>query len=184
MYGVDDFQDTYSSVIQAKTPIGYYITDDFFSLCIGNRQCFFALASEEIHSETGEILGDCCYWLPHIGGFKQGIIPSNKSKGGSDIYSKHKLKDEILIVDKCSFLPSHEKTDAHFFLDDNMSLKFGSNLYYTHPILNLTRTPLYWTLRWVRGIDKTRKLSKKSCICKSRDNLYTTPCINPWHYVF
>lgn len=186
MYGADDFENSSHSIVRAKTPIGYYITEDFFALCVGNRDCFFASMIQEVHPESGQLLGDCCHWIPHLGNFRKGGSTKYNYKD-HQFYGKNEklyVKDEFCMLDLHTLLSTHEKTEPNFLWDENIGLKFGSSIYYTHPVLNISRTPLFWTLKWVRGIDKTRKLSKKSCICKSRDNLYTAPCINPWHYNF
>lgn len=68
-------------------------------------------------------------------------------------------------------------------------IKKGGNtdFKYYNRIEKSYRTPLFWTMKWIRGIEISGrgKWITKACMCKNnrKNNKETfSTCINPWHY--
>jgi hypothetical protein len=179
-----------------KTALGYPIPIDFFANCIGNRDCLFHEESEERAADGHALYGDCCHWRPQL---SKETRSHHTRVGNIDMeevtdfaYRSKKRKRSVVSpvvpiqkagIQKKVHLKKHCSSDS--YLDDEHTDVVSNfvKLTYTCPSSRKPRSPLYWVLKWVRGIDKpSKRYGKSHCLCKCKEKMYSFTCINPWHY--
>lgn len=135
----------------------YCVPEDFFYKCIGNLEC---LRNREFRSVKVQDCYDnntCLFWNDQIKNSRNSIIKPCESTN-TGVYKKNSTGDN----------------------GNKQKLWHREFIYFCN---GLSRSPLYWTLRFVRDYNYSIK-QKPKCVCRngsrSRDGV---TCINPWHYV-
>ena len=135
----------------------YCVPEDFFYKCIGNLEC---LRRRDLRATNVNNCSDdntCLFWNDQIKNSRNKIVsPSEATKTG--VYKKN----------SDSRRPK-EKTcirEFNYFCE------------------GISRSPLYWTLRFAREYSYSSKKHKPKCICRNGSrNRDGVTCINPWHYI-
>jgi hypothetical protein len=182
-------------IIPRINPADYSLPLDFIYKCVGNYNCFK-------RTNPSKDMNDCLHWMEQIKQHKNIPMRMTKPRAGGGV-TKKKTQCKTMTGETIdSNLPSHTNSEEETDGDKTMAVAAAAaaaavdylplvkesklkkdmkcNRY---TFQGKTRSPLYWTLKIVRGIEISNKI-KPICICKHRGGMRVSEfiCINPWHY--
>lgn len=135
----------------------YCVPEDFFYKCIGNLECLRNREFRNIKVQDCYDNNTCLFWNDQIKNSRNSIIKPCESTN-TGVYKKNS--------------PGNK---------GNKQKPWHREFIYFHD--NLSRSPLYWTLWFIRDYKYSVK-QKPKCVCRNgsrtRDGI---TCINPWHYI-
>lgn len=180
-----------------KTALGNPIPIDFFANCIGNRDSLFRQESEERNADGYTLYGDCCHWRPQLSKearnyhTRVGNLDHEEISEIAFRSKKHErpVVSQVIPIQKAGIQKKFHLKKHHGSYDSYLDEEPASavsdfvKLTYTCPSSRKPRSPLYWVLKWARGVDKpSKRYGKSHCLCKCKEKMYSFTCINPWHY--
>jgi hypothetical protein len=197
-----------TSSFAGKTELGHYVPTDFYANCTGNRDSFFSKELDERSEDGTEIYKECCHWRPQL--YKESHVDTRSGRTSeSELKSIVQYTHQHDIRRKYKELPrnhlpisgggvtkprvtSKQAKPVDLSINEELSINSNQNsrsgnrdfskMKYTYPALRLTRSPLFWVLKWTRGLEKPSNYAKKNCLCKCKETMNNFTCINPWHY--
>lgn len=134
----------------------YRVPEDFFYKCIGNLECLRSSDMRNVRINNCCDDNTCLFW-------------SDQIKNSRNLSTFHSETTKTGV---------YKKSGAS---SKNQGKSRNLKLLYFHD--GISRSPLYWTLRFVRSCNYSM-VQKPKCICKNGSrNRDGVTCINPWHYI-